>query len=149
MRRLDRHSERVLKTIRLREQTANRGQLDQLRGAELFGNLGEYVIAASRSVARNVLGPKHRGTFPRGKLRRGQIIAQADRSDLLIRDTGRLTKRRVVRNSIRAAVDVTGLENRHFLDSAGQNATATLALDPDAGEQLKACNAWYMPPNCS
>lgn len=68
---------------------------------------------------------------------RVQIVAQADVNQLLIRYARCLTKRGVMRDSVRASVDMAGLQDRHFLDAARKHAARPLALQRYPGEQLK------------
>lgn len=75
------------------------------------------------------------------------IVIEADFGHLLRRDAGRLTKRRVVGNSVRAAVDMARLENGHFLQFAREEPSAPLPLDADARQQLKLADMRNVAPD--
>ena len=85
---------------------------------EMAPDLVKDVVANACRVAGEMLCPAHRRALPRREVRRAQVVVEADRRDLLARDAGRLTKRRVVRNSAGAAVDMARFEDGRFLDSA-------------------------------
>ena len=76
-----------------------------------------------------MFGPKNGRFFPRRQQVRCHEIIGADGYDLIVGNACRLTKRRVVGESISAAVDVAGLDDRHLLDAGGKNAAGAFALD--------------------
>jgi len=97
------------------EETANQRQLDDFGLVEVPAKLLINVIPVSRCIAGHVLGPQYRGFLACVKVRRFKVVVAPDGEDLLLGDSSRLTKRRVMGNSVSTAIDVAGLDNHHFL----------------------------------
>ena len=119
------------------EESAHAGELDEFRLREMASDFGEYVVAFLRGVLGDMLGPEHGRAFALAEVAGAQISAGADFEHLLFGNAGRLTKRRVVRDSIRAAIHVAGLEDRHLLDFARKHTTGAFALQNDPYGKLE------------
>ena len=113
---LDRDLERVHEPVEHGEEAAHQCELHDLDFVEVFRHGLENIIAVTRRVPGHVLGPQDRGFLPRAEDVRGQVLIGADGFDLFPGDACRLTKRRVVRRSICAPVDVARLDDHHLFD---------------------------------
>ena len=88
----------------------------------------EDIIPGACRVLGDVFRPQDGRFLPVIQEVRVHIVVGTDDLDLFFRDACRLTKRRVVGQSVFAPVGVAGLDDDHFLELGGEAATAAFPL---------------------
>jgi len=99
-------------------------QLDDLCIIVAFMNNAENIISLPCCIKGDVFRPQEGCFFSRAEEGRAHIIIGADNPDLIFCNACRLTKRRVMRQSIRAAIQMTGFDDGHFFDLTAEHAAA-------------------------
>ena len=125
----ERDAERIHEAVEEVEQPAHHREFDDLGFREVLAYFLENVVFRARGVERNVLRPEDGRLLPRGEQSRFHVGVRADDFHLLFADSGRLTKRRVVRVSVGAPVEMARLDDHHLLDLCLEHAAPALSLE--------------------
>ena len=101
------------------EQSRDHLQLNDFLFVKYTADMFNDIIARSCGIFGHVFSPKDGRLFPVIWKRRVHVIVRANDVDLFVRNARRLTKRRVMSQSIIAPIGMTGLDDRHFFELGG------------------------------
>ena len=125
---LHRNMKRVCQSIEKIEKTTHQCEFNNFFFGEFFPHPLEDAVVFLGGVQGDVFSPENGHFFTVGEQARLEVFAGADLDGLFFRNACRLTKRRIMRESITARVDVAGFNDHHFLDLGGQKTARPFPL---------------------
>ena len=120
--------QRVHEAVAEIEQAGDHRKFNNFLFVEDTAYMFKNIISRPRGVLRHVLRPHHGCFFPIIQKRGVHVRIAADDFDLFVGNACRLTKRRVMSQSITAPIGLAGLDDRHFFEFRCQATTAAFAL---------------------